>query len=89
MSEDFFMLYDEKEQTQTRYIGFMGKTSRHDLVIIETERFYGKRLIINIQTNKAAIIGQDDLQEDGYLEHAFGVTKEEAEDLLDFLQSVV
>lgn len=89
LNKDLFLLYDEKEQTQTRYVGFMGKTSRQDLVITETEKFYGKKLIINLQTNKAAIVGQDDLKEDGYLEHAFGVTSEEAEDLLDFLQSVV
>ena len=89
MSEDLFLLYDEKDQTHTRYVGFMGKTSRQDLVITETQRFYGKKLIINLQTNRAAIVGQDDLQEEGYLEHAFGVSEEEAKDLLEFLESVV
>lgn len=89
MSEDVFLLYDEKDTTLTRYVGFMGKTSRQDLVITQTQRFYGKKLIIILQTNKAAIVGQDDLKEEGYLEHAFGVSKEEAEDLLEFLQSVV
>lgn len=88
MSHELFYLYDEKENTTTRYVSFMGETSRHDLVITITEKFYGKKLVINMQTNRAALIGDDDLKEEGYLEFAFGISPEEAEELLTFFHQL-
>lgn len=89
MSNESFFLYDHKEDTVTRFVSFMGETNRHDLAITTTANFYGKKLVVNIQTNRAAIIGQDDLKEEGYVAHAFGVTDEEAEELLEFLYTII
>jgi hypothetical protein len=89
LSNDYFYLYDEKEQTQTRFVSFMGESFRHDLVIITTDRFFGKKLVINIQTNRSAIIGEDDLKEEGYLEFAFNLNEEEAAELKRFLEESV
>jgi hypothetical protein len=85
VSSDYFYLYDEKEDTKTRFVSFMGERYRHDLAIITTNRFYGKKLVINIQTNRSAIIGDDDLKEEGYIEFAFQVNADEAEELTEFL----
>lgn len=89
MSQERLFLYDEKENTTTRFVSFMGETTRHDLIITITEKFYGKKLIVNLQTNRAALVGEDDLKEDGYIEYAFGVTAEEAEELTELLYSIV
>jgi hypothetical protein len=59
----------------------MGGSFRHDLVITITDNFYGKKLVINLQNNRVAIIRQDDLKEEGYIEFAFDVSKEEADEL--------
>ena len=67
MSEPMY-LYDEVEDTQTRYVSFVDDTARFDLALITTERFFGKTLVLNLQSNRYAIIGQDDLEEPGYLE---------------------
>ena len=53
-----------------------------------TDRFYGKKLVINLQNNRAAIIGEDDLKEEGYLEYAFGVSEKEAEELKHFFNTI-
>ncbi|MFL0365049.1 DUF3055 domain-containing protein [Pseudobacillus sp. 179-B 2D1 NHS] len=88
MPERFF-LYDETESTKTRYISFMGEHQRFDLALIRTDRYFGKRLVLDIQGSRFAIIGQDDLEEPGYLEHAFNLTEEEAAELRDFLCEVI
>lgn len=42
-----------------------------------------------MQRNKFAIIGADDLNEQGYLEHAFSMTEEIAEELRLFLFELI
>jgi len=89
MMEDIFYLYDDTEQTTTRFVSFSGNSSRFDLAVTTTNRFYGKKLVINIQNGRSAIIGHDDLKEEGYLEYAFNLSEEEAADLKSFLETVV
>lgn len=89
MNSDLFFLYDETEETKTRFVSFMGAATRYDLAITSTNRFYGKKLVINIQNGRSAIIGEDDLKEEGYLEHAYQLSAEEAEELRTFLFTVV
>ncbi|MGZ4161535.1 MAG: DUF3055 domain-containing protein [Neobacillus sp.] len=88
MSERFF-LYDETENTKTRFISFVGENQRFDLAIIQTNRHYGKHLVLDMQGSRFAIIGQDDLQEEGYLEFAFKLNEEDAEELRSFLYELV
>lgn len=88
MSEVIFM-YDETEETRTRFVGFIGVTKRFDLAITSSNHFYGKMLVHDIQTGRSAIIGKDDLEEEGYLEHAYQLSEEEAEELLGFLEQII
>jgi hypothetical protein len=89
MTNELYFLYDETEETSTRFVSFMGAATRFDLAITTTNRFYGKKLVINIQNGRSAIIGDDDLKEEGYLEYAFHLSAEEAEELRTFLHTVV
>jgi hypothetical protein len=88
MSERFF-LYDDTENTKARFISFVGENQRFDLAIIQTNRHYGKHLVLDMQGSRFAIIGQDDLQEEGYLEFAFKLNEEDAEELRSFLYELV
>jgi hypothetical protein len=88
MSDTFYM-YDETEDTRTRFIGFIGDTKRFDLALTTSNRFFGKMLVHDIQTGRSAIIGQDDLEEEGYLEHVYDLKEEEAAELHSFLEQVI
>ncbi|USK69793.1 DUF3055 domain-containing protein [Peribacillus asahii] len=88
MGERFY-LYNDLIDTKTRFVSFMGEESRFDLAITMTDRFYGKKLVLNLQSNRFAIIGHDDLEEEGYLEQAFQLTEEEATELREFLTEVI
>ncbi|GAB1533324.1 MULTISPECIES: DUF3055 domain-containing protein [Brevibacillus] len=89
MANDLFYLYDEAEDTRTRFVSFTGEATRFDLAITTTNRFYGKALVINIQNGRSAIIGHDDLEEEGYLEFAFNLNESEAEELKAFLEAAI
>ncbi|EGK07836.1 DUF3055 domain-containing protein [Kroppenstedtia eburnea] len=86
--DELYTLYDESETTQTRFISFVGEAHRFDLGITVTDRFYGKLLVFNIQSNRYALIGEDDLEEPGYIEHVYGISEAEAAELRDFLHTL-
>lgn len=84
-----FFLYDDTVDTKTRFVGFAGKTERFDLAIVQTDRFYGKVLVLDLQSNRYAIIGSDDLREPGYIEHVYNLNEEDANELRSFLHEIV
>lgn len=88
---DLDFLYDHTEQTSTRFVCFVGNESmrRFDLAIMTTTRYYGKKIVIDLQSGRSAVIGPDDLAEEGYLEYAYKITEEEAQELEGFLQQIV
>jgi hypothetical protein len=88
-SSQWHFLYDETENTRTRFVAFIGETRRFDLAVMSSDHFYGKKIVIDIQSGRSAIIGDDDLEEPGYLEHAYGISEEEAGELKEFLYQVV
>ncbi len=87
--EERFYLYDDKEDTKTRFVSFLGESQRFDLAITSSQRFYGKQLVLDLQGNNFAIIGPDDLAEEGYIEYAFRLTAEQAEELISFLSEII
>jgi hypothetical protein len=88
MSERFY-LYDDTVETKTRFVSFMGENSRFDLAIVKSDRYYGKHLVLNLLSSRFAIIGADDLNEPGYIEHAFSLEEDEATELREFLYEMV
>ena len=82
-------LYDDVINAKTRFVSFAGENIRFDLGIITTDRFYGKQMVLDLQSNRFAIIGEDDLAEEGYLEYVFQLSQEDAADLRSFLEQIV
>lgn len=87
---DFDFLTDITESTSTRFVCFITESmKRFDLAITSTTHFYGKILVTDLQLLKSAIIGPDDLETEGYLEHVFELNEVEAQELRLFLDQVV
>ncbi|GIP38749.1 hypothetical protein J31TS4_20290 [Paenibacillus sp. J31TS4] len=88
--ETFDYLYDTTEDTTTRFVSFVGEAvKRFDLAITSTGRFYGKKLVTDLQLGRTAILGPDDLEEPGYLARLFELTEEEEQELLAFLTPII
>lgn len=89
-TEDFDYLYDSTEETSTRFVSFVGPSiHRFDLAVTSSTRFFGKMLVADLQSGFTAIIGPDDLDEEGYLEHVFKLGEAEAAELAIFLRQIV
>lgn len=89
-SGDFDFLSDSTEATSTRFVCLITRSlKRFDLAVVTTNRFYGKKLVIDLQFGVAAIIGPDDLAKEGYLEKTFSMNEVEAEELRSFLEQIV
>lgn len=87
MERDF--LYDEFENCQTRFVSFVTENGRYDLAVVQTERFFGKQMVLNLQNNRYAIIGHDDVDAPGYLEEVFSLSPEAAADLREYLRETI
>jgi hypothetical protein len=87
---DFDYLYDHTEETSTRFVCFVGESlHRFDIAIMSSTRYYGKKMVIDLQSGRSAVIGPDDLEAEGYLEYAFKISEEEAQELESFLSQVI
>ncbi|TYP69807.1 DUF3055 domain-containing protein [Paenibacillus methanolicus] len=90
MLPDYDFMSDMTEETSTRFTTFITPSlKRFDLAVTSTNRFYGKKLVTDLQSGKTAIIGPDDLEEEGYLEYTFKISEEEAAELSQFLYLIV
>lgn len=82
-------LIDVTEQTSTRFVTFITPSmNRFDLAVTTTERFFGKKLVTDLARGITAIIGPDDVREEGVLETIFRLNDEEAGELRQFLAQV-
>ncbi len=83
------VIYDDQQSLQTRFISFIGEHDRYDLCCIYSDRFFGKTLVLNMLSNQFAIIGRDDLDEEGFLQTAFRISPEAASELRDLIAEII
>lgn len=85
--EHYDHLYDESENANVRFLGFVSEGTRHDFGIVFTHKFFGKPLVICMQTGQSTLLSSDDAVNPGYLQKIFRLkTASEAEALAIFFQ---
>jgi SAV0927-like len=85
--DEHWILYDDTENTATRYVGYAGGRGRYDLAITTTAQFYGKKLVTLIQTGRTAILSNDEVDDVHYVMKAFQVKEAEAKELSEILSA--
>jgi hypothetical protein len=84
----FEKLYDEHEKVQVRFVGFTTDATRYDFGIVHTNMFFGKPLIVCMQTGRSALLDPTDLDNIEYLQKAFHIKDTaQATDLAEFFKS--
>lgn len=82
----FDKLYEESEQGRVRFIGFTTNDIRYDFGIVYTSMFFGKPLVICMQTGRSSLLGPYDLENVQHLKEVFRLPSEkEAQDVADIL----
>ncbi|GIP32860.1 DUF3055 domain-containing protein [Paenibacillus sp. J2TS4] len=80
----FDKLYEEVERATVHFIGYASETTRYDFAIVYTEHFFGKPLVLCMQTGKSTLLCLDDVNNLEHLQTHFGVKLDEAEELSSF-----
>lgn len=85
--EHYDHLYDESENAKVRFLGFVSEGTRHDFGIVFTHKFYGKPLVICMQTGQSSLLSSEDAVNPEYLKKIFRLkSASEAEALALFFQ---
>lgn len=83
----FDKLYEELEQGRVRFLGFTTNDIRYDFGIVYTSMFFGKPLVICMQTGRSSLLGPYDLENVQHLSEVFRLpSEEEARDVADILR---
>jgi len=83
----FERLYDESEKAKIRFVGFVSDHGRYDYGIVYTHLFFGKPLVICMQTGRSSLLSTEDVENIEYLKQIFNLqSHEEAEELAIFLK---
>ncbi|OYD07807.1 DUF3055 domain-containing protein [Paludifilum halophilum] len=81
-------LYDESEQANVRFIGFISEHGRYDFGIVYTRMFFGKPLVVCMQTGRSSLLALDDLENLDDLQRLYNLRSlTEAEEVSVFLRN--
>jgi hypothetical protein len=85
--EGFERLYDEAENARVRFVGFVSGNRRYDFGIVYTHLFFGKPLVVCMQTGRSSLLSGEDAGNLEYLQQIFNLKElQEAEELSAFFQ---
>ncbi|MBU8877659.1 DUF3055 domain-containing protein [Bacillus sp. FJAT-29790] len=88
--ELFEKLYDEHENVKVRFVGFTTELTRYDFGIVYTNLFFGKPLVVCMQTGRSTLLDPNDLEDIEYLQKVFKMDNyQQAEDLCEFFREAL
>ncbi len=80
-------LYDVTETARVQFLGFVSERNRYDFGIVYTNSFFGKPLVICMQTGQSTLLSSEDAINPDYLLKTFRLgCPNEAEELCQFFQ---
>ena len=83
-------LYDQSELSQVRFIGFHSDSARYDFGIIYTNSFFGKPLVVDMQTGRSTLLSACDAGNTVWIKRAFQIhNDEDAESLAQFFEDLL
>ncbi|AST92208.1 DUF3055 domain-containing protein [Sutcliffiella cohnii] len=86
----FDKLYDDNENVNARFVGFTTEEARYDFAIVYTNLFFGKPLVVCMQTGRSTLLDPKDITDLNHLQTVFRIdSKEQAEDLAEFFKSAI
>jgi hypothetical protein len=74
-------LYDVIESSNVNFVGCISEDSRFDFAIVYTSHFFGKPLVVCMQTGRSSPLSADDLTDTDILRNRFLVSAEAATEL--------
>lgn len=86
----FEKLYDEHEDVKVRFVGFTTEAVRYDFGIVYTNMFFGKTLVVCMQTGRSSLLDSSDISNVDHLVEVFKLdSKDEATELVSFFEDTI
>jgi hypothetical protein len=86
----FEKLYDEHENVKVRFIGFATDEARYDFGIVYTNMFFGKPLVVCMQTGRSTLLDPQDIKDTEHLQKVFKINcKKQAAELSEFFSETI
>ena len=83
----FEPLYDVMESSKVNFIGYVSERARYDFAIVYTDSFFGKPLVVCMQTGRSTLLCDSDLNDAEQLQRTFLIKDDaEADELAQFLR---
>ncbi|MFD1361460.1 SAV0927 family protein [Lentibacillus salinarum] len=89
MGKRFEYLRDETITREIRYVSFTSSLRRYDFAFMKNDEHPDKYTVIDLQKNRFAILGKEDLSNKGDIEHTFHESEMEADEIREFLREVL
>ncbi|KIL36203.1 hypothetical protein SD71_09655 [Cohnella kolymensis] len=71
-------LYDLVESSNVNFVGCISEASRYDFAIVYTNHFFGKPLVVCMQTGRSTLLCAHDLTDNELLRSRFQVSDDQA-----------
>ncbi len=86
----FEKMYDEQENVKVRFVGFTTEHTRYDFGIIYTNMFFGKPLVVCMQTGRSTLLDPKDIEDIEHLQTVFRISDyQQAADLAEFFTEML
>lgn len=86
MSFDEELLYTVSETSRVRFTGIETESSRYDFGFVYTHQFFGKVLVVCMQTGQSALLDRHALHEPRQLYPMLGISLRDTEHVAAFLE---
>ncbi|KAA9022603.1 SAV0927 family protein [Niallia endozanthoxylica] len=82
-------LLDETENQMVRYYCIASKDYRYDIVIVHSEMFLGKAMVMSIQNRRMVLLSYDDISDANYWGGQLGIQNTDINKFKDFFYMVL
>lgn len=82
--------HESYEESRSRFVTIVTENSQYDLVVNYTHHFYGKALILHVQSNRFGIFDNHDVRDTVNLAAKLGIhDPDDAQVVSDYLEDVM
>jgi hypothetical protein len=86
----FEKFYDETQFANARFVGFHTKDVRYDFGFVYTNLFFGKPLVVCMQTGRSTLLDPKDIEDLAHLQQIFRIDSlKHAADLAEFFKETI
>jgi hypothetical protein len=83
------LLYDDTENLLAQHVCLITEEQRYDFSFLHSSLFFGKSMVICLQSNKMILLSSSDLGQDIEWAHQLNITDEDISEIKQFFLSVL